>query len=455
MYNDQAVLPRAIIQKIKYIAISILLRLLRLSLVLKPGASRIARFFLWPFSLLFGVIISLLVPVYRLFLGARRSLQRIARPAKNKIMVFLTHRYVIHVIVTTLVGAIILMNIGASDVKAETFGERSLMYQLVAEEKAEIIEERALTEVEILDRNTVRYRQDYAFSSFDAAAGAVFVPKEQTSIVGGSPVIAIPTASTDDSSAPRTKIETYVVEPGDTCGGIAEKFNLDVNTIIWANNLRSSCVVRVGATLTILPVDGITHQVKNGDTVSKIAKNYGGTTEQILSFNGLPDAGSLTVGETLIVPGGKPIVTVVTAPRPSTSGGSSAVTPSPVAPKVTGSGTMTWPTDLTIITQKFGWSHTGIDIDCGYTNNNYAAADGIVKYSGWRNGYGETVEVDHGNGLVTRYAHHAKRYVVAGQQVVKGEAVGLCGTTGRSTGTHLHFEVMVNGKFMNPLSYVR
>ena len=120
-----------------------------------------------------------------------------------------------------------------------------------------------------------------------------------------------------------------------------------------------------------------------------------------------------------------------------------------------GTGDWVWPTDWRVITQYFTWKHTGIDIDGDYTTNNYASADGVVIYSGWRRGYGETVEVDHGNGIVTRYAHNSALYVKTGDVVSAGQAVARTGSTGRSTGSHIHFEVIVNGKFKNPLDYVR
>jgi len=116
---------------------------------------------------------------------------------------------------------------------------------------------------------------------------------------------------------------------------------------------------------------------------------------------------------------------------------------------------MIWPTDLRTITQYYGWRHTGVDIDCGWDNTNYAAMDGIVESSGWNGGYGYAIDINHGNGITTRYGHNASLYVSAGQYVSQGQAIGLCGTTGRSTGTHLHFEVIASGRFKNPLEYVR
>ena len=207
------------------------------------------------------------------------------------------------------------------------------------------------------------------------------------------------------------------------------------------------------------------YAVKKGDTISKISKTYGADADQIISFNKLASADDLKIGDELMIPGGEPPTLAVkptTAPLSSlftdksSSGSSSSWTPF-VAPKGSGetAGAWVWPTDWHVITQKYGWSHTGVDIDGDYTTYSYAASDGVVIYSGWRNGYGNTVEVDHGGGVVTRYAHHSKLLVSVGNVVKAGQALAVTGSTGRSTGTHLHFEVIVNGKFQNPLNYVR
>ena len=122
---------------------------------------------------------------------------------------------------------------------------------------------------------------------------------------------------------------------------------------------------------------------------------------------------------------------------------------------------MVWPTDLTYIVRGLSWYHTGVDIDCNghadgtSTNDNYAAADGIVQFAGAKRGYGNVVEITHGNGIMTRYGHNHTVYVQTGQQVSAGTPIGRCGSTGTSTGTHLHFEVVANGRFMNPLDYLR
>ena len=115
-----------------------------------------------------------------------------------------------------------------------------------------------------------------------------------------------------------------------------------------------------------------------------------------------------------------------------------------------------WPTSGHTITQYYGWQHTGVDIDGDYTSPIYAADDGVVEQAGWNSGgYGLMVFIQHPNGMETRYGHSSKLFVKAGDTVKKGEVIGMIGTTGRSTGTHLHFEVYVNGKRTNPLGYIK
>jgi LysM repeat protein len=272
---------------------------------------------------------------------------------------------------------------------------------------------------------------------------------------GAAAIIAPTIADSGDSVAPRTEVIDYVIASGDSIGTIAQTHGISINTLLWSNGLSTRSVIKPGQSLRILPTNGVEHTVKSGDTLLKIAGKYESKTDQIVAYNHLSDSSDLQIGETLFVPGG-----VLIASAPTRTSSVSNVFRSPAktsaAPAgTTSSGNMIWPTDLRVITQYYGGRHTGIDVDCHFTNQNYAADDGYVQFSGWKGGYGLTVEINHGNGIVTRYGHHAKLYVAAGQQISKGASLGVCGTTGRSTGTHLHFEVMRNGRFTNPLEYVR
>jgi murein DD-endopeptidase MepM/ murein hydrolase activator NlpD len=206
--------------------------------------------------------------------------------------------------------------------------------------------------------------------------------------------------------------------------------------------------IRPGQSLKILPADGVVYKVRSGDTLSKIAKRHGADADKILSENKIASAEKLQIGQELLIPGGEPLQVI---PRITAPVSNLFTAPS----KVATDGLWVWPTDWHTITQYYNWRHTGVDIDGDYSTYSYATRDGIVIYSGWRGGYGLTVEVDHGDGYVTRYGHHSKNLVSKGDYVAAGQAIAKTGTTGRSTGTHLHFEVIKNGKFQNPLDYVR
>ena len=160
-------------------------------------------------------------------------------------------------------------------------------------------------------------------------------------------------------------------------------------------------------------------------------------------------------GEKIIVPGGtKKYVAPVVTSRVYAPNSYSNVAPPPPSRYSAGSA-MVWPTSGHVITQYYHARHHGIDVDGHYDSPLYASDSGVVKLAGWRGGYGLAIDIDHQNGIVTRYGHASKLFVSVGDRVTKGQVIAMMGTTGYSTGTHLHFEVMVNGRKMNPFQYVR
>lgn len=267
----------------------------------------------------------------------------------------------------------------------------------------------------------------------------------------------IPTAS--EEVVPDVRIQTYIVKSGDTLGEIAERFNINADTIIWANNLNTKGYIRPGQTLTILPVDGVLYRVKAGDTLQKIARTYGTQTKDVVEQNRLAGADDIRIGELLILPEGVPPTpipqrTLASRIRETVTSSSKPKPASSIAASGTG---MIWPTTARLITQYYNWRHGGIDIAGPVTNTIFAAADGVVseaRGSGYNGGYGKTILIDHGKGITTRYGHASQLFVKAGQRVKKGEAIAMVGNTGRSTGPHLHFEYKINGKRVNPLTYI-
>jgi murein DD-endopeptidase MepM/ murein hydrolase activator NlpD len=258
-----------------------------------------------------------------------------------------------------------------------------------------------------------------------------------------------PAIDTQISSKVRDSIIDYQVQDGDTVASIANKFGVSADTIRWENDL-SGDKIKIGQTLKILPVTGVVHTVSNGDTVYSIAKKYDADPQAIVDFpfNTFTDDETfeLAIGQTVIVPDGvMPAVAATPRIRQMT----------PNAGTVTASGQFVWPTHG-VLTQYFSWYHPGLDIADSSGTPDVAADSGTVVYAGWDStGYGNMVLIDHGNGFKTRYGHLSQILVISGQTVQRGQLIGKMGSTGHSTGPHTHFEIILNGVHVNPLSYLK
>lgn len=262
---------------------------------------------------------------------------------------------------------------------------------------------------------------------------------------------------TSISQKPRSEIIEYEVKSGENISQIAQKFSIDTDTIKWANDLSDIHSVKPGQKLKILPVSGIAHTVKSGDTLESVAKKYSAEAQAVVDFpfNDLPDDFKLTIGQVLIVPDGQPpeIKAPKMRPQPQYLAKSGPTGPAFSAP---GGGNFIWPTSGGI-TQYFAWYHPGIDIPNKQAPPISASDGGVVTIAGWPDGYGygNRVMLDHGNGYSTLYAHLSNVYVSAGQKVSRGQTIGQMGSTGRSTGTHLHFEIHFKGIAVNPLAILK
>ena len=240
----------------------------------------------------------------------------------------------------------------------------------------------------------------------------------------------------DYEKSKNSTISVYVVRPGDTLSGIAQLFDVSPNTILWANDLPRGAKLKVGQTLTILPVTGVKYTVKKGDTLASVAKRFGGDPVEIASYNGIED-GSLVAGTEVIIPDGEVAVATPSAPKktgvvPTVSKGTSAQI-----------GYYAVPLSHYIKTQGVH-GYNGVDLAAPVGTPLLASADGdviIAKQSGWNGGYGGYIVIQHGNGSQTLYSHASRVTVSVGQHVSRGDVIGAVGATGKATGPHVHFEI--------------
>lgn len=275
---------------------------------------------------------------------------------------------------------------------------------------------------------------------------------------GGAAALSVSLDSTGivtlESEKPWNQVPDYTVKEGDTLSSIAAKFGVSIDSVKWANPSINWQKVKPGVVVSVPPVTGVVYKVKPGDTVYSIAKKFQTDAQGIVDFpmNTFSDdeTFSLVAGQTLIVPDG---VMPSETSAPSLPNFANILTPD--AGSVTASGNFVWPA-FGRITQPFRWYHPGVDI-ANHDGGAIVAADsGTVVVSGWTNsGYGNHVIIDHGNGYRTLYGHLSVIGVVAGQRVARGTVIGQMGNTGRSTGTHLHFEIRTGSGNVDPLGYLK
>lgn len=247
-----------------------------------------------------------------------------------------------------------------------------------------------------------------------------------------------PSGSTPESvthKATSDQISVYVVREGDTLSQIAKMFNVTVNTIKWGNDLSSN-TVKEGDVLVILPISGVKHMVKKGDTAQSLAKKYKGDLEEILAYNNLQQGDILVVGSVVIIPDGEVL------PAPVSSSGS-GVRSSVASSLKEYSGYYIRPISGGKKSQGIH-GYNGVDLAAPVGTPIYAAADGeviISRSGGWNGGYGNYVVIRHPNGTQTLYSHNSRNNVSVGDSVNQGDVIGFIGATGKATGAHLHFEI--------------
>ena len=336
------------------------------------------------------------------------------------------NRYALHLVV-------ILLAIGVVVISQVTIPEVDL-----------VLPEAALAEAEIETQQPT--------DSASAAAPVQTNNRGVNRLVSSEAVLfPAPVLHTTVSERDRMAFITYTVQANDNIWAIAQGFGLKAETVLWANPKveKAPDLLSVGQRLVIPPVDGIYYTVARGDTVEKLAKTYKTSVEKIVGFEGneLEEPYTLAVGMQIMLPDGRKQV-VPSNYYPMTRVGSAPKN----APK--GSGRFAWPAQG-ILTQRYWSGHLGIDIANRTGVPIRAADDGYVVMAGrdtW--GYGNQVLIDHGNGYMTRYAHLNHIKVKAGDSVQRNQQIGTMGSTGRSTGPHLHFEIIYSQQRRNPLGFL-
>ena len=235
-------------------------------------------------------------------------------------------------------------------------------------------------------------------------------------------------------AASADQIIVYTVQPGDTPVEIADRFGISLNTLLWANNIRTTSMIHAGDELAILPVTGVQYVVKKGDTLDSIARAFKGDADEIVAFNGLAVGEALAVGATIIIPDGE----FAPTPIPSATQRRSRLSSLPeylgyyMRPIFGG--------------RKSRGIHgyNGIDLANSCGQPVLSSAEGtviIARPDGWNGGYGRYVVISHQNGTQTLYAHLSSILASLGQHVAQASQIGLIGSTGNSTGCHVHFEI--------------
>jgi murein DD-endopeptidase MepM/ murein hydrolase activator NlpD len=233
------------------------------------------------------------------------------------------------------------------------------------------------------------------------------------------------------------QISLYTVKDGDTISDVAQMYGVSTNTILWANDINKSTSLKKGQVLIILPVNGVKYTIKKGDTLQSVAKRFDSHPEDIRNFNNLNETGGvLAIGDEIIIPEGE-----MEPSKPSTPGSKDLIAPATKNGLILGYFIRPVPSGKK--TQGLH-GHNGVDIGAVYGAPILAPADGkviLAKFGGWGGGYGNYIIIQHPNGMQTLYGHMSQFNVSLGATVKQGQTIGYVGSSGKSTGPHLHIEV--------------
>lgn len=273
--------------------------------------------------------------------------------------------------------------------------------------------------------------------------------------------------STPAGTAEATQPFTYTVLGGDTVSGIAARFGLQPETVLWANYAQlfdNPDMLLPGMELLILPVDGVYHQVGGGDTVNNLAAFFGAQADAIIAWPGNdidPDNSVVELGQWVLIPGGQRASQ--RRPMPNLPRSAAAVTASEYGSGAcrddfgagpVGDGVYAWPVQEHEVRGEGYWAeHPAVDLAAEPGEWVRAADDGVVVFAGWSNlGYGYLVMLDHGDGDFSLYAGLQQVLAVCGQAVAEGDVIAEAGLTGHPVGAFVHFEIRRGEDFLDPLA---
>lgn len=444
--------------QIKKLLLEAILSLIRLFKFISRYLKIILTFIFKPFIAIWTFLVKpITIKIYKIYLIVKTKLDKSAI-FKNKIGFLLYNRNVVYVVILIITIFVSSTNIlMAKDSRREDIAKKSNLFKLVQPTIG-------VGDEEIIQKaNNKKPKKNYLNTEAKLVASIPEITKKEKNadnlmMFGEGSTLAATTVLQKEVSKNRSGITEYEIQEGDTISTIADRFGITTSTLYWANNLTASSTIQPGKTLKIPPASGIIHKVVSGDTLDSIIKKYNGNKEDTIKYNNIGSDELISVDREILVAAGTPPPPPPPTPKtPSTAISSSSwgsfFKPSSSA-NITG-GNLNWPSACRSISQNPRWGHIAIDINCPSGTGIYAAEAGTVTVIPNRgNGYGNYIIINHGNGMQTLYGHLSGFAVSNGQWVSRGQQIGYEGSTGWSTGPHLHFEVKINGANQNPWSYL-
>lgn len=403
-----------------------------------------------------------LLIAYSFFLKSRAHFATLGITIRNPLISFFSSKSLGHGVIIVCAFGVALGNLAMRDESPDSIQPNSMLSHLVL-----------ATDEEYIDEYAPSTPQETAYMPVSGVkqSGETFQEDEAPHATPGdialnsSALIKPILPTTEAAKSSPNALQYYAVKAGDTIGAIAQKFGLKTSTLLWTNNLTLTKPLQIGQTLTILPTNGLLYKVRRGDSLAKIAHFFQTDSQEIIAMNNLRTADDLVIGQLLILPNGvkpqelQPQGKTRLAQAPTILGKLKKIFLTPTAPSSIRNLSrllhLFWPTTARRITQYYSWHHSGVDIAGPPSSQIFSAADGVVIIAGWQRGYGKTIVIDHGNGNKTRYGHASKLFVEVGEYVTQGQTIAMVGSTGRSTGPHLHFEVYYHNVRTNPLGFIR